>query len=161
MTDARDEKGELLPDSVRLTKFGKMLRSTSLDELPELFNIFKGDMSVVGPRPQLVKDLFFMTSEQRRRQTILPGLTGWAQINGRNNMSWEDKFEYDLEYLKNISFFKDCEIIVKTIIKVFIKEGINTEGMDTAEDLGEYLLREKKIDTSLYLKKMKEIKRLK
>ncbi|ALU14401.1 bacterial sugar transferase [Eubacterium limosum] len=161
MTDARDEKGELLPDSVRLTTFGKMLRSTSLDELPELFNIFKGDMSVVGPRPQLVKDLFFMTSEQRRRQTILPGLTGWAQINGRNNMSWEDKFEYDLEYLKNISFFKDCEIIVKTIIKVFIKEGINTEGMDTAEDLGEYLLREKKIDTSLYLKKMKEIKRLK
>ena len=161
MTDARDEEGELLPDSVRLTTFGKMLRSTSLDELPELFNILKGDMSVVGPRPQLVKDLFFMTSEQRRRQTILPGLTGWAQINGRNNMSWEDKFEYDLEYLKNISFFKDCEIIVKTIIKVFIKEGINTEGMDTAEDLGEYLLREKKIDTSLYLKKMKEIKRLK
>ncbi|WP_207735977.1 sugar transferase [Eubacterium sp. 1001713B170207_170306_E7] len=160
MTDERDEKGGLLPDNVRLTKFGKMLRSTSLDELPELFNIFKGDMSVVGPRPQLIKDLVFMTPEQRKRQTVLPGLTGWAQINGRNDVTWEDKFKYDLEYLENMSFFMDCKIIMKTILKVFVKEGINTEGMDTAEDLGDYLLREKKINISIYnrlIKKSKEM----
>ena len=160
MTDARDEKGELLPDSVRLTKFGKMLRSTSLDELPELFNIFKGDMSIVGPRPQLIKDLVFMTPEQRKRQTVLPGLTGWAQINGRNDVTWEDKFKYDLEYLENMSFFMDCKISMKTILKVFVKEGINTEGMDTAEDLGDYLLKEKKINISIYnrlIKKSKEM----
>lgn len=160
MTDARDEKGELLPDSVRLTTFGKMLRSTSLDELPELFNIFKGDMSVVGPRPQLIKDLVFMTPEQRKRQTVLPGLTGWAQINGRNDVTWEDKFKYDLEYLENMSFFMDCKISMKTILKVFVKEGINTEGMDTAEDLGDYLLKEKKINISIYnrlIKKSKEM----
>lgn len=150
MTDERDEKGELLPDSIRLTKFGKVLRSTSLDELPELFNVFKGDMSVVGPRPQLVKDLFFMTSEQKRRQTVLPGITGWAQINGRNNITWEEKFKYDLEYLENMSFFKDCEIVRKTIVKVLTKEGISTDGMDTAEDLGDYLLKNQKISLKQY-----------
>ncbi|AGC67169.1 putative sugar transferase EpsL [Thermoclostridium stercorarium subsp. stercorarium DSM 8532] len=107
MTDARDENGMLLPDNVRLTRFGRMLRSTSLDELPELFNILKGDMSFVGPRPQLVKDLVFMTPQQRKRHSVLPGLTGWAQINGRNGITWEEKLELDLEYIKNISFFKD------------------------------------------------------
>ena len=160
MTDKRDEKGELLPDSIRLTKFGKMLRSTSLDELPEFFNIFKGDMSIVGPRPQLIKDLVFMTPKQRKRQTVLPGLTGWAQINGRNNVTWEDKFKYDSEYLENMSLFMDCKIIIKTIIKIFMKEGINTEGMCTAEDLGDYLLRKKKINISNYnrlIKKSKEM----
>lgn len=160
MTDARDEKGELLPDSVRLTTFGKMLRSTSLDELPELFNIFKGDMSVVGPRPQLIKDLVFMTPEQRKRQTVLPGLTGWAQINGRNDVTWEDKFKYDLEYLENMSFFMDCKISMKTILKVFVKEGINTEGMDTAEDLGDYLLKQKMISLNQYNKLTKKAERL-
>ncbi|ARD67586.1 sugar transferase [Eubacterium limosum] len=160
MTDERDEKGELLPDSIRLTKFGKMLRSTSLDELPELFNIFKGDMSIVGPRPQLIKDLVFMTPEQRKRQTVLPGLTGWAQINGRNDVTWEDKFKYDLEYLKNISFLKDYKIIVKTITKVFVREGINAKGMDTAEDLGDYLLKQKMISLNQYNMLTKKAERL-
>src|SRR5690554_3176825 len=145
MTDERDENGELLPDSDRLTKFGKFLRATSLDELPELFNILKGDMSIVGPRPQLIKDMVFMTDEQRRRHTVLPGLTGWAQINGRNDITWEEKFELDLEYVDNISFSKDCKIIFKTVIKVFKREGISAKGMDTAEDYGDYLLRIKKI----------------
>lgn len=148
MTDERDDKGELLPDSIRLTKFGKMLRSTSLDELPELFNIFKGDMSIVGPRPQLIKDLVFMSPEQRKRQTVFPGLTGLAQINGRNNITWENKFKYDLEYIKEISFLEDCKIIEKTLIRVFIKEGINAKGMDTAEDFGDYLLRKNVISVN-------------
>ncbi len=107
MTDEKDENGKLLPDSKRLTKFGKFLRSTSLDELPELFNILKGDMSLVGPRPQLIRDLVFMTQAQRQRHSVLPGLTGWAQINGRNNISWEGKFILDLEYIDDISFLND------------------------------------------------------
>lgn len=150
MTDERDEKGELLPDSVRLTKFGKILRSSSLDELPELFNILKGDMSIVGPRPQLIKDLVFMTPEQRKRQTVLPGLTGWAQIHGRNDITWEKKFEYDLDYLNNVGIFLDFKIILHTILKVFIKDGITSEGMDTAENLGDYLLRKKDIEKQTY-----------
>ena len=159
MTDARDEKGEMLPDSVRLTKFGKMLRNTSLDELPELFNIFKGDMSIVGPRPQLIKDLVFMTPEQRKRQTVLPGLTGWAQINGRNRISWESKFIYDLEYIENISFEKDFKIIFMTIIIAFIKqEGITEENMDTATDYGDYLLKNGKINQTKYDKLQKKAK---
>ncbi|NLN14180.1 MAG: sugar transferase, partial [Tissierellia bacterium] len=111
MTDERDENGELLPDSERLTKFGRFLRSTSLDELPEIFNILKGDMSIVGPRPQLIKDMVFMTEEQRKRHTVLPGLTGWAQVNGRNDISWEEKLSLDLEYIDNISFINDLKII--------------------------------------------------
>ena len=159
MTDARDEKGEMLPDSVRLTKFGKMLRNTSLDELPEPFNIFKGDMSIVGPRPQLIKDLVFMTPEQRKRQTVLPGLTGWAQINGRNRISWESKFIYDLEYIENISFEKDFKIIFMTIIIAFIKqEGITEENMDTATDYGDYLLKNGKINQTKYDKLQKKAK---
>lgn len=150
MTDARGGNGELLPDSVRLTKFGKLLRSTSLDELPELFNILKGDMSIVGPRPQLVRDMVFMTEEQRERHDVLPGLTGWAQVNGRNGVTWEEKLSLDQEYIKNITFLGDSKIILMTFAKVFIRDGINTEGMETAEDLGDYLLRENKISVDYY-----------
>lgn len=150
MTDEKDENGELLPDSVRLTKFGRMLRSTSLDELPELFNILKGDMSIVGPRPQLVRDMVFMSVEQRQRHSVQPGLTGWAQVNGRNNVTWEEKFSLDLDYIEYISFDKDWKIIFMTIAKVFKKDDIATEGMDTAEDLGDYLLRVGKVDQFEY-----------
>ena len=141
MTDARDENGELLPDEIRLTRFGKFLRSTSLDELPELFNIIKGDTSVVGPRPQLVRDMVYMTPEQRRRHDIRPGLSGWAQINGRNAIEWEDKLNYDLDYLDKVSFWFDAKIVLITIKKVFKTESISYEGMATAEDFGDYLLR--------------------
>jgi lipopolysaccharide/colanic/teichoic acid biosynthesis glycosyltransferase len=150
MTDEKDENGNLLPDSIRLTKFGKILRSTSLDELPEIWNILKGDMSIVGPRPQLIKDMVFMTPEQRKRHSVHPGLTGWAQVNGRNNVTWEEKFLYDAEYINNITFFKDLKIFFMTIAKVFKKDDINTKGMETAEDLGDYLLRIGKIDKKEY-----------
>ena len=150
MTDERDEKGNLLPDDIRLTRFGKLLRSTSLDELPELFNILKGDMTIVGPRPQLVRDMVFMTDTQRKRHSVRQGLTGLAQINGRNNLSWEEKINYDLKYIQNITFLNDIRIIIKTILKVFKKEDISTDGMETAEDLGDYLLRNKKITSDEY-----------
>ena len=154
MTDKKDEKGKLLPDEQRLTRFGKILRSTSLDELPELLNILKGDMAIVGPRPQLIKDMIFMTTEQRKRHTVRPGLTGLAQVNGRNNLTWEEKINYDLKYINKITFFEDCKIILKTIIKVFKREDIETEGMETAEDLCDYLLRTNKISEEEYDKKM-------
>ena len=150
MTDERDEDGNLLPDDVRLTSFGKRLRESSLDELPELINIFKGDMSVVGPRPQLVRDMVFFSDEEMQRQSVLPGLTGLAQINGRNNISWEDKFKYDLQYIKNISFFEDMRIIYRTVFKVANQDDINTDGMETAEDYGDYLLRIGKIGKAEY-----------
>lgn len=156
MTDERDENGELLPDEIRLTKFGKFLRATSLDELPELFNILKGDMSIVGPRPQLVKDLVFMSSQQRLRQKVLPGLSGWAQVNGRNSVKWEEKLALDLEYIENITFLGDLKIICVTLGKVFKREGISAEGMDTADDFGDYLLKEKKINVNEYNKAIKE-----
>lgn len=141
MTDEKDAEGNLLPDDVRLTKFGKALRSTSLDELPELVNIFKGDMSVVGPRPQLVRDMVFMSDEQRKRHTVRPGLTGWAQINGRNNVTWEEKLDYDLDYIKKITLKRDMLIVIQTILKVLQRDGITEEGMDTAMDFGDYLLQ--------------------
>jgi lipopolysaccharide/colanic/teichoic acid biosynthesis glycosyltransferase len=131
MTDERGENGELLPDSVRLTKFGKLLRSTSLDELPELFNILKGDMSIVGPRPLLVQYLPLYDEHQKRRHEVKPGLTGWAQVNGRNAISWEDKFNLDVFYVDNISFILDLKIIFTTIKKVLSREGINHEGEAT------------------------------
>ena len=147
MTDERDENGELLPDEVRLTKFGKWLRNTSLDELPEAFNILNGTMSVIGPRPQLVRDMVFMTDEQRLRHTAKPGLSGLAQVNGRNAISWEDKLKWDLKYIKNVSFGEDVKIVLKTIKKCFWKkEGITQDNMATAEDFGEYLLNNKKGD---------------
>ena len=141
MTDVRDKEGNLLPDDLRLTAFGKKLRETSLDELPELINIFKGDMSVVGPRPQLVRDMVFFSDKEMQRQSVYPGLTGLAQISGRNNISWEEKFKYDLQYIDRISFLEDMRIIYRTIFKVANQDDINTEGMETAEDYGDYLLR--------------------
>lgn len=150
MTDERDQDGNLLPDEVRLTEFGKKLRATSLDELPELFNILKGDMSVVGPRPQLVRDMVFMTAKQRRRHEVLPGLTGLAQVNGRNNISWEEKLRWDLRYSKHVSLRLDTIILMKTIEKVLMQADITTEGMDTAEDLGDYLLKNEKISKKAY-----------
>ena len=150
MTDARDENGELLPDEVRLTKFGRALRSTSLDELPELWNIFKGDMSIVGPRPQLVRDMVFMTPEQRLRHTVMPGLTGLAQVSGRNAISWEDKLAADLRYIRQITFLGDVKIVLLTVRKVFFREDISADGMDTAEDLGDYLLRTAQVSEEAY-----------
>jgi len=161
MTDKKDENGNFLPDSERLTKFGKFLRSTSLDELPELVNILKGDMAIVGPRPQLIKDMLFMTTEQRKRHMVRQGLTGLAQINGRNNITWEEKLNYDLKYIDNITFIGDIKIILKTIVKVFNKEDIATEGMETAEDLGDYLLRINKITEKEYEQKLEKGKNIK
>ncbi|MBD7909414.1 sugar transferase [Sporosarcina gallistercoris] len=144
MTDQKDENGELLPDSVRLTKFGEILRSTSLDELPGLFNIFKGDMSIVGPRPLLVQYLPLYNDHQIRRHDVSPGLSGLAQISGRNALSWEDKFSLDVEYVDNISFIGDCRIIFLTIKKVFVREGINSESAATMEPFkGNLKLEEK------------------
>lgn len=159
MTCQTDENGNLLPDEVRLTKYGKFLRATSLDELPELLNIVKGDMSIVGPRPQLVRDMVFMTPEQRRRHSVRPGLTGLAQCNGRNAMSWEKKFEYDLIYIQKITFLGDVKILLQTVIKVFQRDGINEEGMATAEDLGDYLLRIGTVDREEYAEKQAEASR--
>lgn len=150
MSDERDQNGELLPDNIRLTRFGKILRTTSLDELPELLNILKGDMSIVGPRPQLTRDMVFMTSEQRQRHSVLPGLTGWAQVNGRNNVTWEMKLDLDLDYIKKVTLLKDWKIIFLTIVKVFKRDDISTDGMETAEDLGDYLLRIGKVDRENY-----------
>lgn len=133
MTDEKDENGNLLPDAVRLTKFGKFLRSTSLDELPELVNIIKGDMSIVGPRPLLVEYLELYNEEQKHRHDVRPGLTGLAQVNGRNTLTWEEKFKDDIEYINKITLVNDIKIILKTIKKVFVKEGINQEGNATME----------------------------
>lgn len=160
MTNERDNKGNLLPDEDRLTKFGKKLRDSSLDELPELFNILKGDMSIVGPRPQLVRDMIFMTPEQRQRHTVRQGLTGLAQINGRNGITWERKLGYDVAYLKRISFFGDLKIVFKTVKNVLRRDGIHSEGMATAEDYGDYLLRMGKIDENMYIKKQQEAEKL-
>ena len=155
MTDERGLDGTLLPDERRLTAFGAALRSTSLDELPELWNILKGDMSFVGPRPQLVRDMVFMTKAQRRRHRVAQGLTGLAQVNGRNNISWEDKLAYDQQYVKNITFLGDLKIIFRTVFQVLKKEDINTEGMATAEDFGDYLLRTGQIDRRTYERKQR------
>ena len=133
MTDARDENGNLLPDKERLTRFGAKLRSLSIDELPELWDIFRGKMSIVGPRPLLVKYLPLYNAEQRHRHDVRPGLTGWAQVHGRNLTSWEERFEYDVEYVKNISFALDVKIILMTVRCVFAREGINADGSATME----------------------------
>lgn len=154
MTDETDENGELLPDDVRLTEFGVWLRNTSLDELPQVFNILNGTMSVIGPRPQLVRDMVFMTKEQRRRHTAKPGLSGLAQVNGRNAISWEDKIAWDLKYIEKVSIFRDVRIVADTVKKALIKqESITQKDMGTVEDLGDYLLRMGKIDKEEYMKK--------
>lgn len=135
MTDARDESGELLPDEVRLTSFGKWLRKTSLDELPETFNIIKGDMSVIGPRPLLVQYLDRYNKEQHRRHEVRPGLSGYAQVHGRNAISWEEKFKLDVEYVDHITFFGDIKIIIDTVMKSFVKhEGISSDTSATMEE---------------------------
>ncbi|WP_041585092.1 sugar transferase [Syntrophus aciditrophicus] len=133
MTDARNSAGSLLPDAERLTRFGRFLRSTSLDELPELWNVLKGEMSLVGPRPLLMEYLGRYTLEQARRHEVRPGITGWAQVNGRNTLSWEDKFKLDVWYVDHVSISLDIRIIVMTIWKIFKREGINQPGQATAE----------------------------
>lgn len=134
MTDERDKEGNLLPDEKRLTDFGKMLRSTSLDELPELFNILKGDMSIVGPRPLLVQYLPRYNERQRHRHDVRPGFTGLAQVNGRNSISWEEKFEWDVKYTENVTFLQDCKIILKTVIVVLKRDGISSASSATMEE---------------------------
>lgn len=159
MTDERDENGELLPDEIRVTKFGAWLRNTSLDELPEAFNIFNSTMSVIGPRPQLVRDMTFMSDEQRMRHTAKPGLSGLAQVNGRNAISWEDKINWDLKYIEKVSLWRDARIVIDTVKKALIKqEGVTQDDMVTAEDLGDYLLRTKKITEEEYCNKQKKAK---
>lgn len=161
MSDERDMDGNLLPDDVRLSKFGKALRATSLDELPEAFNILKGDMSIIGPRPQLVRDMVFMTAEERMRHTAKPGLSGLAQVNGRNGITWEEKLSWDLKYIENVSFLGDVRIILQTVMKAFVKqEGITDGDMATAYDYGDWLLKEGKIAAEEYEKRQKEAKHL-
>jgi len=133
MTDERDANGNLLPNNLRLTKFGRVLRSTSLDELPELINILKGDMSIVGPRPLLVDYLPLYNEQQKHRHNVRPGLTGLAQVKGRNAITWEQKFNYDVQYTENITFLNDCKIILQTILKVFKREGVNSSESVTME----------------------------
>lgn len=138
MTDEKDEEGNLLPDEKRLTKFGKFLRSTSLDELPELINILKGDMAIVGPRPLAVQYLPYYNEREKHRHDIFPGLTGLAQVKGRNVLQWEDRFSYDLEYVNNVSFIKDVKIIFWTIKKVFKRENIVVRGTGQTKDFDQY-----------------------
>ena len=160
MTDARDAEGNLLPDEARMTDFGRKLRASSLDELPELWNIFRGDMSVVGPRPQLVRDMVFFNEEEMQRQKVTPGLTGLAQISGRNNSSWKERFSYDLAYIRNITFCEDMHIIWRTIFKVSKQEDITTDGMETSEDYGDWLLKKSIISNEEYLNKQLIAKQL-
>ena len=134
MTDKKDENGNLLPDADRLTKIGSFVRKTSLDEIPQLLNVIKGDMSLVGPRPLLPKYLELYHDFQRRRNEVKPGITGWAQVNGRNSISWEKKFEYDVWYVDNVSFLLDIKILILTVLKVVKSEGINEQGQATSNE---------------------------
>lgn len=134
MTDKKDENGNLLPDADRLTKIGSFVRKTSLDEIPQLLNVIKGDMSLVGPRPLLPKYLELYNDFQRRRNEVKPGITGWAQVNGRNSISWEKKFEYDVWYVDNVSFLLDVKILIMTVLKVVKSEGINEQGQATSNE---------------------------
>ena len=164
MTDARDENGNLLPDEVRLTSFGKALRATSLDELPEAINILRGDMSVIGPRPQLVRDMVFMTPEQRLRHTVRPGLSGLAQTRGRNAISWDGKLATDLEYIQNVTFLGDVKIILDTVKQVFFhQKGLEDSDVDEVEitdDFGDYLLKAGRVDKEEYERKQAEARGL-
>lgn len=161
MTCETDAQGNPLPDEVRLTRYGKLLRSTSLDELPELINILKGDMSIVGPRPQLVRDMVFMTSAQRRRHSVRPGLTGLAQVSGRNNITWEQKFEYDLQYIDGgITFANDVKIILQTVEKVFKREDTVREGTASDLDFGDWLLQKGEVTEEDYTRCQEEAREL-
>lgn len=160
MTCEKDEHGNLLPDEKRLTRYGKFLRSTSLDELPELINIIKGDMSIVGPRPQLVRDMVFMTEQQRMRHTVRPGLTGLAQVNGRNNISWKEKFENDLQYIEKITLIGDIKLILKTVIKVFQRSDTVREGTVSDIDFGDWLLQNGAVEQNEYEEKQNEAREL-
>lgn len=160
MSCQTDKDGNLLPDDKRLTKYGKFLRSTSLDELPALINILNGNMAVIGPRPQLVRDMVFMTERQRMRHKVRPGLSGLAQISGRNAINWENKLEYDTEYIQNITFLGDWKIIFFTIKKVFERADISADGMETAEDLGDYLLEKGIVDKEIYAEKQADALKL-
>ena len=161
MDNRKGANGELLPDEVRLNKYGRFLRSTSLDELPELLNIIKGDMAVVGPRPLLVRDMIFMTEEQRKRHEVRPGLTGLAQANGRNNITWEKKLEYDLQYINSgITMMKDLKIILQTVGKVLKQSDTVREGTASDMDLGDWLMMEGKVDKETYEIKMVEAREI-
>ncbi len=149
MAEQDDEMGDPLPDDQRLTPFGRMLRSTSLDELPEAFNILKGDMSVVGPRPMLVRDMVFMDDRIRMRHTAKPGLTGLAQVNGRNAIPWEQKYEWDLKYIEKVTFLNDLKIVGRTFLKVFGK-GESSKELDVTDDYGDALLKEGKVGREEY-----------
>jgi len=152
MSDARDENGNPLPDEVRLGKFGKALRATSLDELPEVFNILRGEMSVIGPRPQLVRDMTFMSKKQRMRHTAKPGLSGLAQVMGRNAITWEDKLNWDLKYIENITFLGDLKLVWMTFKKVFVRSNIteSSNEIDVTLDYGDALLNEGKVTEEEY-----------
>jgi len=143
MTCEKDADGNLLPDEKRLTKYGKLLRSTSLDELPELFNILKGDMSVIGPRPLVPQYLPYYTEEEKHRHDVRPGLSGLAQINGRNTLNWEDRFAYDLKYVKNISFMLDVSIVLKTLLKVVKRSDIQVRGTTKMMDFDKYRIQQR------------------
>lgn len=160
MSNEKDKDGNLLPDNVRLNSYGKFLRSTSLDELPSLINILNGDLSIVGPRPQLVRDMVFMNPVQRERHLVRPGLTGLAQVNGRNNITWEQKFEYDLIYIKDISFINDIKIILQTIGKVLKRSDVVREGTVSDMDFGDWLLQKNEVTYEEYNNKQKEAKKL-
>ena len=164
MTDQRDEQGRLLPDGERLTGFGRALRSTSLDELPEAINILKGDMSIIGPRPQLVRDMVFMTPEQRRRHCVRPGLSGLAQTRGRNALSWDSKLATDLEYIQRVTFLGDLKIIFDTVRQVFFRQkGLEDSDVDEiaiTDDLGDYLLKTGRVTREEYDRKQQEAKKL-
>ena len=160
MTCEKDEQGNLLPDERRLTRYGKILRSTSLDELPELFNIFIGNMSLVGPRPLLVRDMVFMSDEVRARHTVRGGITGLAQVSGRNNIGWEEKFEYDLAYLEKITLWKDIKILFMTVGKVLARSDVAREGTVSDIDYGDWLLQEGKITQEEYAEKQAAAKEL-
>ncbi len=159
MDNRKDKNGNLLPDDVRLNKYGRILRSTSLDELPELFNILVGDMSIVGPRPQLVRDMTFMTADQRKRHDVRPGLTGLAQVNGRNNITWEQKFEYDLKYIDSgITLANDIKIILQTVGKVLKRSDTVREGTVSDMDFGDWLMEKGRITREEYEEKQAEAK---
>ena len=160
MSNAKDKEGNLLPDGVRLNAYGKFLRATSLDELPELWNIVKGDMSIIGPRPQLVRDMVFMSEEQRMRHTAKPGLTGLAQVRGRNAVTWEEKLDWDLKYIEKVSFLGDVKILFETVAVVFKRSGITDGENATALDYGDALLKAGKVSKEKYDQKQAEARKI-